>query len=160
MSQWESLVDRVLRSEEPADEEQELPTMHGIRTFLTRVVPERSADGGIHTVLSTSHDITKLKSLQQQLAELARTDPLTLLGNRRAFDAAAADAVGRPGRALPALDVDLVALGWGFTPSMELISAVGAQTRLDVDQSLVAVVDASQRSTTPGVPVPCGRTCR
>jgi NADP-dependent aldehyde dehydrogenase len=61
------------------------------------------------------------------------------------------DADGRPGKALPPLDVDLVALGWGFTPSMELISAVGAQTRVDVDQSLVAVVDASQRSTTSGV---------
>lgn len=52
---------------------------------------------------------------------------------------------------LPPLDVDLVALGWGFTPSMELISAVEAQTRVDVDESLVAVVDASQRSTVPGV---------
>lgn len=61
------------------------------------------------------------------------------------------DADGRPGRALPPLDVDLVALGWGFTPSMELISAVEAQTRVDVDESLVAVVDGSQRSTTPGV---------
>lgn len=62
------------------------------------------------------------------------------------------DAEGRPStKMLPPLDVDLVALGWGFTPSMELISAVGAETRVDVDESLVAVVDASQRSTTPGV---------
>jgi D-hydroxyproline dehydrogenase subunit alpha len=61
------------------------------------------------------------------------------------------DANGRVLRSLPPTEVDLVALGWGFTPSMELVSAVQAETRLDVDQSLVAVVDDSQRSTTPGV---------
>jgi len=61
------------------------------------------------------------------------------------------DAHGHVLRSLPPIEVDLVALGWGFTPSMELISAVQAETRVDVDQSLVAVVDDSQRSTTPGV---------
>jgi NADP-dependent aldehyde dehydrogenase len=61
------------------------------------------------------------------------------------------DAHGRVLRSLPPIKVDLVALGWGFTPSMELISAVRAETMIDVDQSLVAVVDDSQRSTTPGV---------
>jgi thioredoxin reductase len=48
-------------------------------------------------------------------------------------------------------DVDLVALGWGFTPSLELVTAAGAATRKDADDSLVAVVDAEQRSTAPGV---------
>jgi NADPH-dependent 2,4-dienoyl-CoA reductase/sulfur reductase-like enzyme len=52
---------------------------------------------------------------------------------------------------LARIEVDLVALGWGFTPSLELVAAVGARTRLDVDQSLVAVVDERQRSTVPGV---------
>ncbi|TGD86752.1 sensor domain-containing diguanylate cyclase [Mycolicibacterium sp. CH28] len=85
VAQWEPLVDRVLHSEEPAEEEQQLPTIHGVRTFLTRVVPERSPDGEVRTVLSTSYDITQLKSLQQQLAELARTDPLTSVLNRRGF---------------------------------------------------------------------------
>ncbi|MDA3625284.1 NAD(P)/FAD-dependent oxidoreductase [Saccharopolyspora sp. WRP15-2] len=49
------------------------------------------------------------------------------------------------------VDVDLVALGWGFTPSLELITATGAETRKDVDDSLVAVVDSEQRATAPGV---------
>lgn len=49
------------------------------------------------------------------------------------------------------LDVDLVALGWGFTPSLELVTAVGAATRVDVDESLVAVVDDWQRSDVAGV---------
>jgi NADP-dependent aldehyde dehydrogenase len=63
--------------------------------------------------------------------------------------------LARDGRLLPGtertIEVDLVALGWGFTPSLELVLAVGADTRLDVDGSLVAVVDAEQRSTIPGV---------
>ena len=49
------------------------------------------------------------------------------------------------------IGVDLVALGWGFTPSLELVTAVGGGTRVDVDGSLVAVVDDRQRTTVPGV---------
>ena len=48
-------------------------------------------------------------------------------------------------------EVDVVGLGWGFTPSLELPVMVGAQTRRDVDGSLVAVVDDQQRSGIPGV---------
>ncbi|MFC3996792.1 FAD-dependent oxidoreductase [Nocardiopsis sediminis] len=54
-------------------------------------------------------------------------------------------------RELETLTVDLVALGWGFTPSLELVTAVGARTRIDADRSLVAVVDADQRSSVAGV---------
>ncbi|KAA9394905.1 FAD-dependent oxidoreductase [Kocuria coralli] len=46
-----------------------------------------------------------------------------------------------------AVEVDLVAFGWGFTPSMELVQAVGAETRIGSDESLIAVVDDMQRST-------------
>jgi NADP-dependent aldehyde dehydrogenase len=49
------------------------------------------------------------------------------------------------------LEVDLVALGWGFTPALELVSASGAETRVDVDRSLVAVVDDRQQSTVAGL---------
>ncbi|WP_243979180.1 FAD-dependent oxidoreductase [Streptomyces sp. NEAU-YJ-81] len=49
------------------------------------------------------------------------------------------------------LEADLVALGWGFTPALELPLMVGAATRRDLDGSLVAVVDARQRTTVPGV---------
>ena len=49
------------------------------------------------------------------------------------------------------LDVDLVALGWGFTPSLELLLAIGANTRVDVDGSLVAAVDDGQRTGVAGV---------
>ncbi|GAA4593558.1 NAD(P)/FAD-dependent oxidoreductase [Planotetraspora phitsanulokensis] len=46
---------------------------------------------------------------------------------------------------------DLVALGWGFTPSLELPLMLGAETRRDVDGSLVVVVDDLQRSSVDGV---------
>lgn len=63
--------------------------------------------------------------------------------------------VDAEGRVLPGterrVEVDLVAFGWGFTPQLELAVAVGAETRIDVDGSLVAVVDRDQRATVPGV---------
>lgn len=80
---WEPLVDKVFDTAQPAEQEDELPTMNGPRHFLTRVVPEFGPGGELHTVLSTSHDITELKSLQWQLDLLARTDALTSLLNRR-----------------------------------------------------------------------------
>jgi NADP-dependent aldehyde dehydrogenase len=62
------------------------------------------------------------------------------------------DGAGRilPGRARR-LAVDLVALGWGFTPSLELPLALGAGTRTGADGSLVATVDRARRATVPGV---------
>ncbi|MFB8387161.1 FAD-dependent oxidoreductase [Microbacterium sp. NPDC055910] len=46
---------------------------------------------------------------------------------------------------------DLVALGWGFTPQLELAVGLGLATRIDVDASLVAEADADQRSSVDGV---------
>ncbi len=50
-----------------------------------------------------------------------------------------------------ALDADLLAVGWGFTPQLEVPLALGCATHLDVDGSLVVSVDAEQRSDVPGV---------
>ncbi|MFD2474269.1 FAD/NAD(P)-dependent oxidoreductase [Amycolatopsis silviterrae] len=62
------------------------------------------------------------------------------------------DRAGNPtGRGETINGVDLVALGWGFTPSLELVLAAGAATRVDLDESLVAVVDAWQRTDVAGV---------
>lgn len=49
------------------------------------------------------------------------------------------------------LDVDTVALGWGFTPSLELIMMVGAETGLGADGSLITEVDDRQRTSQPDV---------
>ncbi len=47
--------------------------------------------------------------------------------------------------------IDGVGLGWGFTPQLELPVQLGAETRQDVDGSLIAVVDEGQRSSVPGL---------
>jgi thioredoxin reductase len=49
------------------------------------------------------------------------------------------------------IDCDTVAVGYGFTPGLELAVQLGCATRLDADGSLVAIVDAQQRSSMPGV---------
>ncbi|MCK2218806.1 FAD-dependent oxidoreductase [Actinomadura sp. ATCC 31491] len=61
------------------------------------------------------------------------------------------DRDGRPHGPAEEIRADLVALGWGFTPSIELPLMLGAATREDVDGSLVVSVDAAQRSSVPGV---------
>ncbi|WP_211226803.1 NAD(P)/FAD-dependent oxidoreductase [Amycolatopsis benzoatilytica] len=49
------------------------------------------------------------------------------------------------------MDCDTLAVGYGFTPQLEIPLQLGCETRLDVDGSLVAVADARQRSTTERV---------
>jgi diguanylate cyclase (GGDEF)-like protein len=74
-----------------------------------------STDGGCIVICSditkSKQDAKALNELNQRLAELAQTDGLTGLLNRRAFDAAAAEEVGRVSRgdgpvSLLLLDVD------------------------------------------------------
>ncbi|MFU8875947.1 NAD(P)/FAD-dependent oxidoreductase [Micromonospora sp. SL4-19] len=61
------------------------------------------------------------------------------------------DRDGRPAGPDEEMAVDLVALGWGFTPSLELPLMLGAETAKDVDGSLVVVVDDHQRSSVEGL---------
>jgi NADPH-dependent 2,4-dienoyl-CoA reductase/sulfur reductase-like enzyme len=49
------------------------------------------------------------------------------------------------------LEVDAVAVGWGFTPQLELHLALGCETSVDADGSLVVVVDSGQLTSRPGV---------
>jgi len=49
------------------------------------------------------------------------------------------------------VDCDALAVGWGFTPQLELPLALGCQTRLDTDGSLVVTVDATGQTSVPGV---------
>ncbi|HEX6195239.1 MAG TPA: FAD-dependent oxidoreductase [Jiangellaceae bacterium] len=49
------------------------------------------------------------------------------------------------------VECDTVAVGWGFTPQVELATGLGAATRLDADGSLVVTVDRRQRTSVPGV---------
>jgi NADPH-dependent 2,4-dienoyl-CoA reductase/sulfur reductase-like enzyme len=93
---------------------------------------------------------------RHQIPYHPRTVVTQVLGEREVRGAVVArtDAAGRvrPGTSRE-IEADLVAFGWGFTPSLELPLAVGARTRLDVDGSLVVAVDDHQRTSTPHVRV-------
>jgi D-hydroxyproline dehydrogenase subunit alpha len=83
-----------------------------------------------------------------------RTVVTRVLGDSEVCGAVLAE-VDATGRVLPGtsrkVEADLVAFGWGFTPSLELPLAVGAKTRLDVDGSLVVAVDGHQGTGVPRV---------
>lgn len=49
------------------------------------------------------------------------------------------------------IECDAVAVGYGFTPQLEIPLQLGCDTRLDVDGSLVATADDRQRASVPGV---------
>jgi thioredoxin reductase len=49
------------------------------------------------------------------------------------------------------IECDALAVGYGFTPQLELPLALGCDTRLDVDGNLVLEVDVAGRTSVPGV---------
>lgn len=49
------------------------------------------------------------------------------------------------------IECDTLAVGWGFTPQLELPLELGCETRLDADGSLVCAVDDDQGTNVPGV---------
>ncbi|MEU5551503.1 NAD(P)/FAD-dependent oxidoreductase [Micromonospora sp. NPDC047793] len=49
------------------------------------------------------------------------------------------------------IDCDVLAVGWGFTPQLDLALQLGCATRVDADQSLVVSVDEQQASSVAGV---------
>lgn len=53
--------------------------------------------------------------------------------------------------AVKTVECDAVAVGYGFTPQLELPLALGCDTRMDVDGSLVLAVDAAGRTSVPQV---------
>ncbi|MGH8866538.1 MAG: NAD(P)/FAD-dependent oxidoreductase [Actinomycetes bacterium] len=55
------------------------------------------------------------------------------------------NAASRQGR--ETVRADLLATGWGFTPQLELPLALGCETRMDTDESLVCVVDDMQQTS-------------
>jgi thioredoxin reductase len=49
------------------------------------------------------------------------------------------------------IECDAVAVGYGFTPQLEIPLQLGCDTHLDTDGSLVATADHAQRASVPGV---------
>ncbi|WBB68240.1 NAD(P)/FAD-dependent oxidoreductase [Micromonospora sp. WMMD812] len=82
-----------------------------------------------------------------------RTVIREILGTDRveAVRIARVDRDGRPAGPAEEIPADVVALGWGFTPSVELPLMLGAETVQDADGSLVVAVDDRQRSSVDGL---------
>ena len=107
-------------------------------------VPAKVVEGGHYAMALARHGIPY--RTRTVVTEVLGTEVVRGVRTERI----AADGTLRPGRGME-LTADLVALGWGFTPSLELITAVGAATRIDLDDSLVACVDLDQRTDVPSV---------
>lgn len=99
-------------------------------------VPAKAIEGASYTARMVRHRIgfkvrTVISAIEgADRVEAVRVEKIDAAGNL----------VGKSRR----IEVDLVALGWGFTPSMELPLMLNLPTRVDLDQSLVTVVDDRQ----------------
>ncbi|UNX55099.1 NAD(P)/FAD-dependent oxidoreductase [Georgenia sp. TF02-10] len=82
-----------------------------------------------------------------------RTVVTEILGTDRVTGArlARVDAAGAVTGPATAVAADSVALGWGFTPQLELPLMLGAATAIGADGSLVVRVDPAQRASVPGL---------
>lgn len=109
------------------------------------LVPGKGVEGAQYAALLARHRVPYLR----------RHMVTRILGDERvrAVEISRAEARGTPvpGTARVLKDIDVVGLGWGFVPQAELLLQTGARTRLDVDGSLVGVVDDEQASTVPGL---------
>ena len=69
-----------------------------------------------------------------------------------AVEVAALDHAGRPRRSsVRVVDCDLLAVGWGFTPRLEICLQAGCAVSLGADNSLVVTVDDRQATSIAGL---------
>ncbi|GAB3533203.1 NAD(P)/FAD-dependent oxidoreductase [Arthrobacter tecti] len=107
-------------------------------------VPSKGVEGAQYAALLARYRIRyRMRTVITEIHGEARAEAVTVA--RLGSDGQLVDGSSRR------IDVDLVALGWGFTPSLELPLMVGVSTRRDVDGSLVAVADKAQRTDVDGV---------
>ena len=110
------------------------------RVVWVEVTLRRAAFGGRDYLLSTARDITLRKIAEHKISQLARTDPLTGLPNRRVFVESLQQAIGRASRggkgfAVLYLDLDHFKDAndtLGHMVGDELLKAVGERLRNSV----------------------------
>jgi NADPH-dependent 2,4-dienoyl-CoA reductase/sulfur reductase-like enzyme len=85
--------------------------------------------------------------LARQRVPYRRGHTVTAAHGTDALEAITVTGRGRERR----LDVDALAISYGFTPQVELAIALGCDTHLDRDGSLVVTVDDDQRTSIKGV---------
>lgn len=108
--------------------------------------PEKALEGGEYAAQLVKHRISyKVRTAVTEIHGRERVESVTL----SKLDADG-DVVPKTGRRVAC---DVVALGWGFTPQLDLVLAAGGETDVDVDGSLIAVVDARLKTSVPGISV-------
>lgn len=108
--------------------------------------PEKAGEGLEYAAALARHRIRyKVRTAVTSIHGTDRVEAVTL--SKLAADGSVLPGTGRR------IACDLVALGWGFTAQLELVLATGADTEIDVDGSLIAVVDDALASTVSGVSV-------
>ncbi len=90
---WESVLERVFRTGEPAQEEYDYEGDRGTVTLDWRLVPEFDADGQVETVLSIFRDITAIR--QAEARRLAAEERFRMLIEHSPDGLALNDAQGR-----------------------------------------------------------------
>ncbi|WP_028464213.1 FAD-dependent oxidoreductase [Nesterenkonia alba] len=115
------------------------------RGAAAALVPSKGAEGAEYIRLLAKHRVPYLR----------RTAVTAIHGEHRA-EAVTLSRLDSNGAVIEGKqryldDVDLVGLGWGFVPQSELVVQCGARTRVDVDGSLIGVVDVHQRSSVEGL---------
>jgi D-hydroxyproline dehydrogenase subunit alpha len=102
------------------------------------------------------------KTLARHRVPVRTGSVLVAAHGHRELEAVTVARVARRGSVVPGsqrtIAADTLAVGWGFTPQLELALAVGCATKVDIDDSRVCQVDDEQQSSVPGVYV-AGETC-
>lgn len=108
--------------------------------------PEKAGEGLEYAAALARHRIPyKVRTAVTHIHGTDRVEAVTL--SKLAADGSVVPGTGRR------IACDVVALGWGFTAQLELVLATGADTEVDVDGSLIAVVDDRLATSVPGVSV-------
>lgn len=115
------------------------------RGVLGALVPSKGAEGAQYAAALVKNRV--LYVTQHAVTEVLGDGAVTGVRIAR-LDASG---IPQPGTERLIENVDLVGFGWGFTPQTELLTQLGAGTRLDADGSLIGVVDARLESTVPGL---------
>jgi diguanylate cyclase (GGDEF)-like protein/PAS domain S-box-containing protein len=160
---FQAIYQQVFDTGEPAELEFDYPGTTGLRHYLGRATPEFDHEGQVQTVLSVVRDITEVKRLQHQLEQLAGTDPLTSLLNRRSFVAQLGAELERARREQGDLSLLMLDLNnfkqindrFGHVAGDQVLEAVGRilleetdsrhiAARLGGDEFCVALIDVGE----------------
>ncbi|WP_431233372.1 sensor domain-containing diguanylate cyclase [Mycolicibacterium psychrotolerans] len=160
---FQSTYQQVFDTGEPVELEFDYAGPTGLRHYLGRATPEFDHDGQVQTVLSVVRDITELKRLQHQLEQLAGTDPLTSLLNRRSFVARLDTELARVRREQAQLSLLMLDLNnfkqindrFGHAGGDQVLEAVGRillsetdshriAARLGGDEFCIALIDTDE----------------